>query len=443
MKNPIKGLLWQWLPLVVAVQCSSPVSMDVEWIIQGSDFGTTGFVIELMGIASALTNMLPRSRVVKSYFVNNTNENALVPSFLDLLLQRERQLIEILVDKSRLPNIENPIKFRNFSRLINASVCLEKVYVTPNNTEKYLQLTRPLVPVTSQTACCMACVDDPLCIAWSFGCEIASTCYLYGSKAPPPAKAVLSPPLSTTSTPTSPTPCGQAIHDPTSLARLPAPRALIFHGTSCAYLNQSIDNTPRTISTLWIGRFMLERGGEFFLANGLTREELEVLRCACKMDEVWVPTEWNKKTIQAIALQMNMRLPHITVIPEAVDSTLFLPRDNAQTCTAMARDRKARQEPDTFQFLSVFKWEHRKGWDILLEAYWSTFTPSDNVVLRLQTYRPSFLPGHNITAVLQEFALTRYGKRLENLARISLGGESIYQGMAPPQHPHFHAHIHH
>ena len=43
-----------------------------------------------------------------------------------------------------------------------------------------------------------------------------------------------------------------------------------------------------------------------------------------------------------------------------------------------------------FEFLSIFKWEYRKGWDLLLNAYWTAFKPSDNVVLRLRTYVPSF-----------------------------------------------------
>ncbi|CAI5493595.1 unnamed protein product [Closterium sp. Naga37s-1] len=38
-----------------------------------------------------------------------------------------------------------------------------------------------------------------------------------------------------------------------------------------------------------------------------------------------------------------------------------------------------------FVFLSMFKWEQRKGWDVLLRAYLSTFTASDPVLLYLVT----------------------------------------------------------
>ena len=44
-----------------------------------------------------------------------------------------------------------------------------------------------------------------------------------------------------------------------------------------------------------------------------------------------------------------------------------------------------------FVFYSSFKWEHRKGWDLLLDAYWNVFLPTDAVVLMLQTYIPLFL----------------------------------------------------
>ena len=39
-----------------------------------------------------------------------------------------------------------------------------------------------------------------------------------------------------------------------------------------------------------------------------------------------------------------------------------------------------------FNFLSVFKWEKRKGWDVLLEAYWKEFKREENTTLFMQTY---------------------------------------------------------
>ena len=36
--------------------------------------------------------------------------------------------------------------------------------------------------------------------------------------------------------------------------------------------------------------------------------------------------------------------------------------------------------------LSVFKWERRKGWDVLLDAYWTQFNTKDSVCLVIKTY---------------------------------------------------------
>ena len=38
-----------------------------------------------------------------------------------------------------------------------------------------------------------------------------------------------------------------------------------------------------------------------------------------------------------------------------------------------------------FSFLSVFKWEERKAWDVLLEAYLREFSRGEGVVLYLLT----------------------------------------------------------
>ena len=49
---------------------------------------------------------------------------------------------------------------------------------------------------------------------------------------------------------------------------------------------------------------------------------------------------------------------------------------------------EAMPEKRRYAFLSVFKWEWRKGWDVLLNAYWGEFSINDLVVLRLRTFKP-------------------------------------------------------
>ena len=56
--------------------------------------------------------------------------------------------------------------------------------------------------------------------------------------------------------------------------------------------------------------------------------------------------------------------------------------------------------------LSVFKWEKRKGWDVLLRAYWRAFARrSHRVLLRLRAWKPSWEAGDpNLAAQVRDFA---------------------------------------
>ena len=92
----------------------------------------------------------------------------------------------------------------------------------------------------------------------------------------------------------------------------------------------------------------------------------------------------------------------LVVVPEPVDVDLFDPRFAVPLELPPAPAAGLAGEADTygsgppppsatvagrhlFRFLSVFKWEERKGWRILLHAYFSEFTAADPVVLYLKT----------------------------------------------------------
>jgi glycosyltransferase involved in cell wall biosynthesis len=64
------------------------------------------------------------------------------------------------------------------------------------------------------------------------------------------------------------------------------------------------------------------------------------------------------------------------VVPEGVDARCFKPGLEPLPIPGR-RD---------FAFLSVFEWGYRKGWDLLLEAWSTTFGPRDDVCLILRTY---------------------------------------------------------
>lgn len=177
------------------------------------------------------------------------------------------------------------------------------------------------------------------------------------------------------------------------------------------------------------------------------------------MDEVWVPSPWMADHLERISRQANMPMPEIVVIPEAIDTNLFRPQDvystdcsegdmrpvvteqdegsvteqnvccSEKNCACVTVDVSSTGDPEQpyslpapFQFLSIFKWEHRKGWDVLLKAYWTTFQASDDVVLRLQTYNPAtFVEEHgNISYNLERYAHELFEKPLSELARVTI-----------------------
>jgi glycosyltransferase involved in cell wall biosynthesis len=92
------------------------------------------------------------------------------------------------------------------------------------------------------------------------------------------------------------------------------------------------------------------------------------------VDEVWVPTAWHAEVFRSSGIPREK----VQVIPEAIDTRLY----NPSHVTPLDLDLA---EAD-FKFLSVFKLEPRKGWDVLLDAYWHEFKATDAVVLIVHTY---------------------------------------------------------
>ncbi|SHF57869.1 Glycosyltransferase, GT2 family [Desulfacinum infernum DSM 9756] len=95
---------------------------------------------------------------------------------------------------------------------------------------------------------------------------------------------------------------------------------------------------------------------------------------ACnRMDEVWVPSTFNEETFARGGVDAE----RIHVFPTGIDADAFDPLRVSPLYIGNRRD---------FAFLSVFQWTYRKGWDILLRAYLSAFSPQDDVCLILRTY---------------------------------------------------------
>ena len=88
------------------------------------------------------------------------------------------------------------------------------------------------------------------------------------------------------------------------------------------------------------------------------------------MDEVWVPSEFNRQTFA----EAGVDLQKLKLLHAGVDTELFRPNGR----------RLEIPQSRSFNFLSVFDLEPRKGSDLLLKAYVSEFKPDEDVALILK-----------------------------------------------------------
>jgi glycosyltransferase involved in cell wall biosynthesis len=136
-----------------------------------------------------------------------------------------------------------------------------------------------------------------------------------------------------------------------------------------------------------------------------------------RADEIWVPSKFVYHSyVSSGAVKSKLHL-----IPEAIDTHLFNPRTAGKFHFPLPRERffyrcnhnvAEMHKGNPFVFLSDFKWEPRKGWDVLFESYIRAFNRSDNVALYVMTH--IWFPGgpetygwaHNLTWLFED--LERY-----------------------------------
>lgn len=113
------------------------------------------------------------------------------------------------------------------------------------------------------------------------------------------------------------------------------------------------------------------------------------------MDGLIVPTKWNKE----ILVDHGVSDKRIHVIPYIIN---YLNLDPSRITPLKIRNKK------DFSFLSIIDFTYRKGWDLLLEAYWTEFKADENVSLILKSYHRSF--GKNDRATVREHILEKKDK---------------------------------
>ncbi|KAA0178208.1 hypothetical protein FNF27_00062 [Cafeteria roenbergensis] len=124
-----------------------------------------------------------------------------------------------------------------------------------------------------------------------------------------------------------------------------------------------------------------------------------------RMDEVWVPTEFHRRVFR----QGGVAAAKLQVLGEPVDVDEFDPgrvdplpfdvmegprgqggpwQSALEASDGSSEDGEGAPSSSgrrVTRFLSVFKWEYRKGWDVLLKAYLGGFTATDPAVLYVLT----------------------------------------------------------
>ena len=110
-------------------------------------------------------------------------------------------------------------------------------------------------------------------------------------------------------------------------------------------------------------------GRSMFETSGIPSDWAQ--SCNEWVDEVWLPSEFNRKTFADAGVEPG----RLFVMPQPLDTQLFDPERTAPLPLPF---------DSGFVFLSVFKWEQRKGWDVLLRAYLTEFSATDDVVLLLR-----------------------------------------------------------
>lgn len=123
------------------------------------------------------------------------------------------------------------------------------------------------------------------------------------------------------------------------------------------------------------------------------------------LDEVWVPTEFNRQTFT----EGGVKAEKLRVVRAGVDTELFRP--DAQPLKI--------SHTRSFNFLSVFDVQPRKGSDLLLRAYLSEFKPDEDVALILKVSKCSD-PSIDPAAQLCYFIEKEAGVRLENCPPVIL-----------------------
>ncbi|KAJ8440733.1 hypothetical protein Cgig2_005464 [Carnegiea gigantea] len=158
---------------------------------------------------------------------------------------------------------------------------------------------------------------------------------------------------------------------------------VVCHSEPGAWYPPLFDALPCPPSANY-GDFLAVIGRTMFETDRVNHEHVK--RCN-RMDYVWVPTEFHVSTF----VKSGVEASKVVKVVQSVDVDFFDPFKYQSLDLVPLRELvlgkklKTMGSEKEFVFLSIFKWEYRKGWDVLLRAYLQEFSGADAVALYLLT----------------------------------------------------------
>lgn len=112
------------------------------------------------------------------------------------------------------------------------------------------------------------------------------------------------------------------------------------------------------------------------------------------VDFIWVPSEFNRQTFTNAGVNASK----LDILPETIDLLHFDPDvTHVTTAASLSAGPEVLESPAQFNFLSVFKWEPRKAWDTLLQAYFDEFSNCSDTT-KVHLYIRSNVDAENVNA---------------------------------------------
>lgn len=125
-----------------------------------------------------------------------------------------------------------------------------------------------------------------------------------------------------------------------------------------------------------------------------------------QLSEIWTPSHFNRETFIASGVVAQK----IRVIPSPLDFDFYRPQEGREAFRQTHRDLRS------FVFLSIFDWNFRKGWDILVQAFAEEFHPKEDVSLLLKVSR--LFKTDPVVEILR--CLQRLGRHVSDVANIQV-----------------------